>query len=277
VRPKNVYGLKIGILMLDTSFPRFPGDAGNATTFDFPVKYRVVKGAPIERAIFKADRTVLKPFVEAGKELEDEGVQAITTSCGFLAMFQREITESLSVPVFTSSLLQVPIIRAMIKRTQKVGIITADKPSLGKKHFHSVGIEDTNGLVIEGMENEPAWRKWSHFKTGDLASLRVEVEKAVVKVSTQMLQKNPEVAAIVFECTNLPPYANAVQQATGRPIFDIVTITKYVYTKQLPGIRVKPPQRKTNGANHAHCRAPDGRRVKRPCSRNRTLKYSAAN
>lgn len=219
--------------MLDTTFPRYPGDIGNATTFPFPIRYKVVKGASIERVVFKADTTLLEPFIKAGKELEDEGVEAITTSCGFLAMFQKEIAEALKVPIFTSSLLQIPIVRRMINPTQKVGIVTADKPSLGKKHFQSVGIEEMKGLVIEGMENEPAWQKWSHFTTGDLALLRTEVEKAVVKVSTQMIQNNPEIAAVVFECTNLPPYANAVQQATGKPVFDIVTLTKYVYSTLL--------------------------------------------
>ena len=228
-RAKNVYGLKIGILMLETSFPRFPGDIGNATTFAFPVRYRVIQGASINRVVFKADPTLLKPFIKAGKELEDEGVQAITTSCGFLAMFQREITEALSIPVFTSSLLQVPIVQRMINPAQKVGIVTADKPSLGEKHFQSVGIEDKSSLVIEGMENEAAWREWVNWAGGDLTYLRAEVEKAVVKVSSQMIHRNPEVAAIVFECTNLPPYASAVQKATGRPVFDIVTLTKYVY------------------------------------------------
>jgi hypothetical protein len=232
-KPKNIYGLKIGILVLDTRFPRYPGDIGNATTFPFPIRYKVVKGASIERVVFKGDTTLLEPFIKAGKELEDEGVEAITTSCGFLAMFQKEMAEALKVPVFTSSLLQVPMIRRMINPTQKVGIVTADKPSLGKKHFQSVGIEEMKGLVIEGMENEPAWVKRREFRTGDSALLRTEVEKAVVKVSTQMIQNNPEVAAIVFECTNLPPFANAVQQATGKPVFDIVTLTKYVYSTLL--------------------------------------------
>jgi len=230
VRPKNVYGFKIGILMLETSFPRFPGDIGNATTFDFPVRHKVVKGASVDRVVYKADPTLLDPFIQAGKELEKEGVQAITTSCGFLAMFQKEITEALNVPVFTSSLLQIPMARKILKPGQKVGIVTADKPSLREKYFRSVGVEDMSGLVIEGMENEPAWQKWANFTTGDLSSLRIEVEKAVVKVSSQMIQKNPEIGAIIFECTNLPPYANAVQQATGRPVFDIVTLTRYIHS-----------------------------------------------
>lgn len=37
----NIYGFPIGmILMLDTAFPRIPGDIGNALTWDFPVLYK---------------------------------------------------------------------------------------------------------------------------------------------------------------------------------------------------------------------------------------------
>jgi hypothetical protein len=215
--------------MLETTFPRFPGDIGNATTFEFPVRYKIVSGASLERVVFRADSTLLGPFIRAGKQLEQEGIQAITTSCGFLAMFQREMTKALSVPVFTSSLLQVPLIRRMIRPTQKIGILTASKPSLGRTHLESVGIQNLDEVVIAGMESEAAWQKWTRFRRGNLNMLRLEVEKAVVRVSRKMIRSSPEVAVIVFECTNLPPYADAVVRATARPVFDIVTLTRYVY------------------------------------------------
>lgn len=115
----------IGILMLDTIFPRIPGDVGNPDTFAFPVKYKVVKGASPQKVVVDADPHLLQPFITAAHELVETGANAISTSCGYLAIFHRELVHALDVPVFTSSLLQVHIVQSIIERDQKVGIITA--------------------------------------------------------------------------------------------------------------------------------------------------------
>ena len=119
------YGQDLGVLMLDTRFPRLPGDIGNARTFPFPVRYRTVRGASPARVVMDRDPALLEPFIAAARELEAEGVRAITTSCGFLAMFQRELAASVRVPVFASSLLQVPLLYAMFGTQGKAGILTA--------------------------------------------------------------------------------------------------------------------------------------------------------
>src|SRR5215216_3062485 len=107
---RTVYGQALGILMLDTRFPRPPGDVGHAATWPFPVCYRIVQGAQPHRIMGETpDPALLAPFVEAARELEAAGVRAITTSCGFLAAFQRELAAAVSVPVLTSALLQVPL------------------------------------------------------------------------------------------------------------------------------------------------------------------------
>ena len=109
------YGESIGILMLDTHFPRPPGDIGNARSYDFPVRYKIVKNAYTDRIMgHTPDPELIGSFVDAARELEAEGVKAITTSCGFLAPFQKHLAEAVSIPVFASSLLQVPMIRAAI-------------------------------------------------------------------------------------------------------------------------------------------------------------------
>jgi hypothetical protein len=150
---KNFYGFHIGILMLDTRFPRIPGDIGNATTWDFPVLYKVVRGASTSRVVDKSDPSLLKPFIDSAKELEAEGVSAITTTCGFLAMFQKELASELSVPVFTSSLLMVPMVHRMLAPSQKVGVISVNSVALTEKQFRGVGMEGVP-FVCTGMENE---------------------------------------------------------------------------------------------------------------------------
>ncbi|MGH2492400.1 MAG: aspartate/glutamate racemase family protein, partial [Candidatus Limnocylindria bacterium] len=135
---RTLYGLAVGILMLDTRFPRPPGDVGNAATWPFPVRYRIVKGAESRRVIGETDPALLTPFIAAAKELESEGVRAITTSCGFLAIFQRELQAAVSVPVLTSALLQVPLVSRTIGPESRVAILTS-RDQLTERHFTGVG------------------------------------------------------------------------------------------------------------------------------------------
>lgn len=128
----STYGEVIGILKLETVEPKVPGDIGNATSYSFPVKYKIVKGATTARLVEKNDPMLLDLFVNAAKELENEGVRAITTSCGFTAIFQKEMAEALEIPVFMSSLLQVPLVSSMLAKNKKVEILTANKRKLTK-------------------------------------------------------------------------------------------------------------------------------------------------
>jgi len=220
------YGEAIGILMLDTVFPRIPGDVGNATTFAFPVRYKVLKGASVQRVVKEADPALLSPFLEAARELESEGVRAITTSCGFLAIFQQEIAEAVNVPVFTSSLLQINIAKSLIGKNKKVGIITARAQSLTERHFRGVGA-DRARTVIVGMDGKEEFSGVfiEQKDTIDAEKCRNEM----VDAARQLVSANPEVGAIVLECTNMPPFAAAVQAATGLPVFDIVTMINYIF------------------------------------------------
>ncbi len=169
---------------------------------------------------------MLEPFIKAAQELEKEGVRAITTTCGFLAIFQKEMAAAVNVPVFTSSLLQVPIVYAMLKPSQKVGIITIYSPGLTKEHLKAVGA-DKVPHVIFGTERE---KEFSRAILNDELELDIEKSKAdLVRVAKKMISKHPEVGAIVLECTNMPPYAAEIQEKTGLPIFDISTLVRMVY------------------------------------------------
>lgn len=210
----------LGILMLDTHFPRIPGDVGNPASFPFPIVKKVITGASTERIVHGHDRTLLEPFCQAARELEQQGVAAITTSCGFLAMFQRELAEAVSVPMFTSSLLQVRLVSGMLPKGQIVGVLTADAQTLSTPQLEGVGIADIP-MVIYGMEGTA----FSTVFVGDTLEFdRQTAEREMVSVAQKMVCEHPEVGAIVMECTNMPPYARAVQQATGRPVYDITTL-----------------------------------------------------
>jgi Asp/Glu/hydantoin racemase len=223
---KNIYGFSIGILMLESKFPRIPGDMGNATTWNFPVLYKVVKNASPDAVVRKGDRNLLELFITAAKELEKEGVRAITTNCGFLAMFHNEMASAVNVPVFTSSLMQVPLVYAMLKPTQKVGIITINSKALSQKHLGAVGVDKVPHVIL-GTEDE---EEFTRAILDNEMELDVEKSKAdLVKVAARLISDNPDVGAIVLECTNMMPYAAAIQEAVGLPVFDIYTLVQMVH------------------------------------------------
>jgi Asp/Glu/hydantoin racemase len=223
---KNIFGFSIGILTLESKFPRIPGDMGNATTWNFPVLYKVVKNASPDAVVRKGDRNLLEPFINGAKELEKEGVRAITTNCGFLAMFHNEMASAVNVPVFTSSLMQVPLVYAMLKPTQKVGIITINSKTLSQKHLGAVGVDKIPHVIL-GTEDE------EEFTLAILDNkMELDVEKSraeLVKVAVKLISNNPDVGAVVLECTNMTPYAAAIQEKIDLPVFDIYTLVQMVH------------------------------------------------
>ena len=135
---RTLYGHALGILMLDTRFPRPPGDIGNATTWPFPVRYRIIRGAHTYRIIGELDETLRQPFLDAAQELVSEGVQLIATSCGFLATIHPDLTAAVPVPVVSSALLEVPVAARVVGAHRRVAILTP-KNELTERHFAGVG------------------------------------------------------------------------------------------------------------------------------------------
>ena len=224
---RNQYGFTIGILMLDTRFPRIPGDMGNATTFPFPVRYHRVAGADPDLVVRRGAAGLLDAFVDGAQALEREGVGAITTNCGFLVKFQHELAAAVRVPVFTSSLLLVPLVHRMLPPGARIGIMTVDAASLGREHLAGAGIAADVPLAVAGMEGE---KEFTRVLLGDELELDVEIARTEhVRVARRLVAAHPDVGAIVLECTNMPPYAADVQRETGRPVFDIVSLVRMVH------------------------------------------------
>jgi hypothetical protein len=233
------YGEDLGILMLDTRFPRIPGDIGNARTFPFTVRYLTVKGAVPSRVVWEPDPTLLQPFIEGAKELERLGVKAITTSCGFLAMFQRQLAAAVEVPVFTSSLLQIPFLHALFGSRGKAGILTARKASLGSSHLEGCGIRDIP-LAVGGMDGSPEFTRvflhWGENGEGDAPLDADRVKSELCAAARELVANNPDTRFVVLECTNMPPFRSEIQQACERPVYDIVTLAEYAHSGLFKGI-----------------------------------------
>ena len=209
--------LTLGLLMLQTRFPRPPGDIGHPSTFGFEVRRRVVQGATPERVVRGSDATVLRPFIDAARELVDEGCCAIATSCGFLARWQPELQAALPVPVWSSSLLQLAEQQA---RGRRCGVVTLEAASLGAAHFEGVGADPAT--PVEGITPGSPLHCTLLQDRPDLDM--ADAQAQVLAAAQRLLAREPRLDTLVLECTNLPPYAPALRAITGLQVLDVVTL-----------------------------------------------------
>jgi hypothetical protein len=229
----NQYGFTVGILMLDTRFPRIHGDMGNATTFPFPVRYHRVTGADPDLVVRRGAEGLLPAFVAGAQALEREGVGAITTNCGFLIKYQAELARSVHVPVFTSSLLLVPLVHRALPPGQRIGIMTVNAATLTPEHLRSAGIGADVPLAVVGMETE---KEFTRALLDNELELDVDVAREEhVRVARRLVADHPDIGAIVLECTNMPPYAADVQRETGRPVFDVLSLVTMFHDALVAG------------------------------------------
>ncbi|MGV6804696.1 MAG: aspartate/glutamate racemase family protein [Ruegeria sp.] len=220
---KSIYGASVGILMLDARFPRIPGDMGNAETWPFPVLYRVVRDASPEQVVRHRAEGMLDAFIDAAQDLIRDGVDGITTNCGFLSLFQKELAEALPVPVATSSLMQVDMVNRILPEGKRAGILTISGSTLSDDHLRhaKVPLDTPIGTTEGGQE-------FTRAILGNELSLNVDKARADnVEAAIALKSENPDMGAIVLECTNMCPYAQDIQHATGLPVFSIVTFVNW--------------------------------------------------
>ena len=227
---KTVFGASVGILMLNTRFPRIPGDIGNAATWPFPVHYKVIPAATPDNVVRGDASPLLGAFIDAGRELLELGCDGIATNCGFLVPFQTEMSRALGVPVASSSLLQAPLIRMSLPTDQTLGILTISSETLTTAHLDAAGIPHDTPVGGTGAG--------SHFTTrvlGDADEIDFDQARADnVNAALRLVHDNPNIGAILLECTNMVPYAADIRRATGRPVFSIYTYLLWFQAGLLP-------------------------------------------
>jgi hypothetical protein len=213
----------LGILMLDTRFPRIVGDVGNKASYDFPVILRTMQGIGSADAVTShPDRPRVMAALEANaRALAADGAVGIGTSCGFLALYQKELSEVSPVPVASSALL-------LIKRLapKKVGVLTASAANLTPAHFAAV--DAPTDTPVEGMPIGGSFEA-TFLKNGTTLD-RDAVEREAVEAGRALVKKHPGIEAIVLECTNLPPYAEALRRELGLPVYDVLDLLKGLYS-----------------------------------------------
>jgi hypothetical protein len=221
------YGEPIGILLLDAFTPFIPGDVANACSYRYPVRFQKVEGFTVKRALSR-DPSVFESLLAAAEELVQQGVCAITGDCGFMGIHQRNLARLLDVPVFLSSLIQIPFITNIIAEGDKIGVITADSRSIDDQLLKAVGARTAENLEIRGLEETENFRMAVLEESGYLDSEKIKNE--VVFAAERLIAKEPRVRAILLECSCLPPYGAAVQEAVSLPVFDYITMIDYVFS-----------------------------------------------
>ncbi len=228
----------LGIVMLDTRFPRPPGDVGHAATWGVPVNFNVVRGIWPDKVVrsakgLRAGR-VTPAFVTVVRNLERSGVAAITTSCGFLVLLQKELQAACKVPVVTSSLLLLP---RLLKGQAQVGVLTISAGALGEEHLRSAGVprDRVKDVLVQGVDPK------GEFATAILGNLtQMDLQRAgadVVAAAVALKARAPQLRTVVLECTNMPPYAQQVRDATGLAVLslcDLPALKPYAPVPQEP-------------------------------------------
>jgi hypothetical protein len=227
---KTLYGARVGILMLETRFPRIPGDMGNAETWPFPVLYRVVPGASPQRVVCEKAEGLLDEFLAAAAELVRQGADGITTTCGFLSLYQREIAAHVGVPVATSSLMQIPFIERVLPPGRRAGVLTVSAANLTEEHLRAAGADPETPVVGTDGGSE-----FSRVMINDEERLDVAAaERDILAAGDTLVKSHDGVGAVLLECTNMVPYARALSQRLRLPVFSIYTFVTWFHSGLIP-------------------------------------------
>jgi hypothetical protein len=233
---RRCYGLGLGVILLDDVYPGFPGDVRNASAYPFPIQYEIATGVDIYKLVVETDKEpCLAPLQSAAQRLEEFGCRAIAAECGYFAYFQREIAACVRVPVFMSSLLQVPLAQQLLGPDQVVGVLMANATYLTEQHLTAVGIRPGSNYVIGGAMEDGRCVEFDHLWTAGRRSdppqadyKRAEAE--FLTVATEFCHRHPNMGALVLECTGFPPFARALQREIEIPVFSWGTLLDYAYS-----------------------------------------------
>ena len=228
---KAIQGASVGILMLEARFPRIPGDIGNAGTWPFPVHYKIVSGASPDRVVRQRAVGLQNAFIDAAQELVAMGCDGITTNCGFLSLIQNDLATAVGVPVATSSLMQYPMVQALLPPGKRVGIVTISSATLTEDHLAAANVPlDTPVVGTDELGGE-----FTRVIVGNEERLDVDAaERDLLQAADALMDRHREVGAILLECTNMTPYSAAIAAHSGLPVFDMYGFISWFQTGLRP-------------------------------------------
>jgi Asp/Glu/hydantoin racemase len=218
-------GHSLGILHIESRYPLVPGNVQNASTFDFPVIYGCAKGVS-PQSIMAGQADALESIIDAAVQLEQRGARAIVGACGSFANFQPELRSAVRIPIFASVLTLVPFALGALNPNQRLGLVFASKTSFTDRVKAALGIGDEDRLSITDCTSLPSFQAILHNQDRlDSDSL----ERELVDHISEFISADPSIGAILLQCSELPPYARAIQRAVALPVFDVTSLGRWVH------------------------------------------------
>lgn len=233
---RHCYGMGLGVLLLEETYPGFPGDVRNASAFPYPIQYEIVEGVDIQALVYQADKSFcLGPIKRAARKLEKMGCRAITAECGYFSFFQKDVAACVNIPVFMSSLLQVSWAQQVVGPNKVVGILMSCQEQLEDAHLLNVGVQPGSnyvvGGVMDGQQCPEFHNLWTEGVRGEIPQAGYDkAEKDFLDQAVPFFEAHPNMGAMVLECTGFPPFARALQREIDIPIFSWGTLFDFAYS-----------------------------------------------
>ncbi|KAK3286813.1 hypothetical protein CYMTET_5644 [Cymbomonas tetramitiformis] len=241
----------VGVLRLEYHYPPIAGDIDSADSYGYEVLFKQVDGLTFELAQSgKLTADVKKNFISAIRWLESKDVVGITGDCGFMMAYQVFVRQQTDVPVFMSSMLQAPMLMAAFDKETKFAIFTANSKSLEPNIewlLTECGIEvEVERFIVVGLQDVPGF---DAVANGEKVDPRV-VQPGILKRVHKLVQDEPELGAIILECTELPAYADAIRAESGLPVLDAITMVDYFHSSMADNPRFGKAYSTNQKANH---------------------------
>lgn len=223
-----ISGHTVGIMVQDVHYPLLPGNVVNGYTYDFPVRFEIVPGANQAR-MHTGDPTLAPALIETAQKLEIEGCRAVCAACGYFGHFQKTVADAVDIPIYLSSIVQVPWIRVGLKSAPSIGVLCADRKNLTRELFSACGVcdDDYARCHIAGAGHLPEFsallERRGHFDNGIL-------RQELINLAKQLVADHPDIGALLLECSDMPPYSAAIQKELALPVYDFITMIKYVHS-----------------------------------------------
>lgn len=232
-------GYSVGILKFDQKlYPMMPGDVGNATSYPFPVLIREIKGLidgpylPLTNPD-GSHKPEVQLCIDAAVQLEKDGVRSIAMCCGFFSLIQPVIARHVKIPVMTSPLMMIPVIQQMMAPEKSVLVVTAAAKLLSNEFFSAVGADLNHRVTLAGLDGSRCFN--AMCMGGTAVSFDTEEFLAdILQGIKDAQQRDPDIGAVLLECTSLPPFADAVRNATGLPVFDFIACVEWMHRSVVP-------------------------------------------
>jgi hypothetical protein len=213
--------VKVGLLLLESTYMTVPGGMGHPDTFDFPTERVRVDGAQTSVVVSDGYGSLADVYVAAAKEMGQRGADIVATNCGFTVVFQDAIAEATGLPTFTSALLLAPLLARMY--SNRLGILSFDASSIDAARRQAAGWPADLILPIADVQSSSEWRKLRDVQTPDLDHVRMKED--LLEIAADFVRET-DVGALLIECTAMLPFETALYETVGLPMYDSPAILK---------------------------------------------------